>query len=446
MKYGLEAEKFLFNLNTKKPSEGVFSFIDALSDFSDRKEFSPGHNKVTNEFVLSMIEIGTSPSAVPLEVLKDYFLHYLMVKRVCNREQVGLVPLASLPMNYLPHMTSKWSYLVQNSILSGKKQSSWMMKEDSALRYAGNCAGIHVHVEIETPPEFLYSNTELADKFNLGLMLTPMIAFSSSPYFFGKHEAMSMRGHRYYHDTYKDFPLNGQLPPVAESSCDILSNVQRSVDHWLKKAEAIGFERGAVKKLIDKKGPNWNPIRWNRSWNTIELRCLDSDSIELDCAKFIWVCGAMKRSDLQGEALRPKPLRTTKPLDRMMLKEVLKTSGKEVSILPSHAIKDLFERAIIFGTRDELVHEYLGLLGDFADVGVARDDKVIFQLLRRDLEQQRSTADWMLSRTAGLQEIDDDLAADIVIESIDRQNQIIKSLRGQAPDIFAQLEEMSPRL
>lgn len=254
MKFGLEAEKFLFNLDNRRPSEGVFSFIDALSDFNGKRESSMGDGKITNEFVLNMVEIGTTPSTSPIEVLKDYFLHYLMIKRVCNRERVALVPMASLPMDYLPHMTSKWGYLVQNSILSGKKQTSWMMKENSPLRAAGNCAGVHVHIELDTAPEFLYSNSELADKFNMGLMMTPMIAFSSSPYFFGKHEAMSMRGHRYYHNTYRNFPLNGQLPPVAENSSAVLDFMRVSIEHWLKKAEATGFGREEVKKLTDKKG------------------------------------------------------------------------------------------------------------------------------------------------------------------------------------------------
>lgn len=446
MKFGLEAEKFLFNLDTKRPSEGVFSFLDALSDFSGKREVPFGEIKITNEFVLNMVEIGTTPSTSPVDVIKDYLLHYLTIRRICQREQVALVPMASLPMDYLPHMTSKWSYLVQNSVLSGKKQNSWMMTEKSPLRAAGNCAGVHCHVELETPPEFLFSNDELKDKFNMGLMMTPMIAFSSSPYFFGKHEAMSMRGHRYYHQTYRDFPLNGQLSPVAQSSGEVLNNVRSGIEHWLNKAEAVGFDREEVKKLTDKKGANWSPIRWNRAWNTIEIRCLDSDSIELDCAKFLWVSSAMKRMDLKGEALKCEPLRTSQKLDRSMLQDSLKKNGNIVSILPSHAIKELFERAVNYGTRDELVAEYLSTLGNFAKAGVSEEDEEIFLVLERVLDRQRTTAEWMLSRTKGLTSIDNELACEMIIESIERQNNIIKNLREQVPEIFTQLDEITPRI
>ncbi len=446
MKFGLEAEKFLFNLDTRLPSEGVFSFIDALSDFLGKREITAGENKITNEFVLNMVEIGTTPSTSPVEVLKDYLLHYLMIKKIAIREHVALVPMASLPMNYLPHMTSKWSYYVQNSILSGKKPNSWMMKADSPLKAAGNCAGVHTHVELETAPEFLFSNRELMDKFNMGLMMTPMIAFSSSPYFYGKHEAVSMRGHRYYHGTYRDFPLNGQLPPVAGSSTDVLNTVQKSIEHWLKKSATVGFPREDVKKLTDFKGANWNPIRWNRHWNTIEIRCLDSDSIELDCAKFLWVCSAMKRMDLKGEALRCTPLSSLQGLDRNMINDCFSVSGKEVSILPTHAINDLFERAVIFGTKDELVGEYLSKLGQFAKAGVNSEDMAIFEILERVLDKHRTTAEWMLARTNGRPEIDNDFAADLIVESIERQSSIIKSLRTQAPEIFSQLDEMTPHI
>jgi hypothetical protein len=439
MKFGLEAEKFLFNLDTRLPSEGVFSFIDALSDFT-------GEKKVTNEFVLNMVEIGTTPSTSPVEVLKDYLLHYLMIKKIAIREHVALVPMASLPTNYLPHMTSKWSYYVQNSILSGKKPNSWMMRENSPLKAAGNCAGVHTHIELETAPEFLFSNRELMDKFNMGLMLTPMIAFSSSPYFYGKHEAVSMRGHRYYHGTYRNFPLNGQLPPVAHSSVDVLNNAQKSIEHWLRKAVTVGFPREEVKKLTDLKGANWNPVRWNRAWNTIEIRCLDSDSIELDCAKFLWACSAMKRMDLKGEALTCSPISTTRSLDQMMIRDCFSISGKEVSILPTQAINDLFERAVIFGTKDELVGDYLARLGEFARAGVSSEDEVIFTILQRALEKNRTTAEWMLTRTNGRPEIDNEFAADLIIESIERQSSIIKTLRTEVPEIFSQLEQMTPQI
>ncbi|MES2525552.1 MAG: hypothetical protein V4598_00635 [Bdellovibrionota bacterium] len=446
MKFGMESEKHIFNLETKKPSEGVFSFIEALTEFRGNRYHTLGDNKTTNEFVLNMIEFGTTPSESPMEVLKDYLLHYLMVRKVAKREKVALVPLASLPLDFLPHMVSKWGYYVQNSILSGRKQDGWMMKPDSPLRAAGNCAGIHVHVEIETAPEFLYSNRELMDKFNMGLQLTPMIAFSSSPYFFGKHSAMSMRGHSYYNETYKHFAINGALPSVMSSSMAVLDGVRKSIDHWMLRGTEIGFNRDQLEGLMRGKGANWNPVRWNRTWNTIELRCLDSDSIELDASKFLWITSCMKRMDLKGEALQCRPLNTERRVDRGMLREAFQLSGREVAILPTHAISEIFERAIEFGTRDDLVEEYLHALAEFSVAGLQPEEKRIFTLLYRTLETHRTTSEWMLNRTGRKAAISNEEAAALVIESISRQDQVIQNFRSEAPEIFSLLDEMVPQM
>src|SRR5690606_21888550 len=167
MMFGLEAEKFLFNVKEKKPSENVFTFLDALSDFKACQYHSKEQLKATNEFVLNMLEINAAPSTSPLEVLKDYFYHFLMLKKVAAREEVAIVPFASLPIEFIPHMTPKWSYYIQNSILAGEKQMDWTMNKNTPLNAAGNCAGVHVHLQVSTPPEFLFSNNELRDKFNM---------------------------------------------------------------------------------------------------------------------------------------------------------------------------------------------------------------------------------------------------------------------------------------
>ena len=445
MKFGLEAEKYLFDLNTKEPSESVFSFIDGLSDLHGFGHNNSSALRITNEFVLSMVEFGTTPSASIYDVLQDYLFHYLMMKKVANREEVALVPLASLPMDYLPHMTSKWAYYVQNSILAGRKLPGWMMTNESPLRPAGNCAGVHVHTELETSPEFLFDNRELVDKFNMGLMMTPMIAFSSSPYFFGEHRATSMRGLKYYFETYKDFPLNGGLPPVMKTSADVLRFYMESQQFWIKQGMDIGFKKEELERLTQK-GANWNPIRWNRTWNTIEIRCLDSDSVELDCAKFLWICGAMKRMDIHGEHLMCVPIRSAAKLDEKMIDEAFTLSGNEVTILPSHAIHDLFERAVIFGIKDPLVEAYLYRLSGFSKAKLESNELRIFSILQRCLEKQRTTADWFLSRTRGAPEIDRFLAQDLVLETITRQDNVIRTLEDEVPDIFLKLDSILPQI
>lgn len=442
MKFGLEVEKFIFDVKQGVPSESVFSLLDAMTDFDRGTPQAFGNNRPTNEFVLSMVEFGTIPSEDPLLTLKDYLFNYLMIKDVANREQVSLVPMASLPMDYLPHMTPKRAYYIQNSILSGRPQPDWRMDVNSPLKAAGNCAGIHVHAEIETPHEFLFDNNELKNKYNMGLMLSPMIAFSSSPYFFSKHEGKSMRGLRYYHEVYRDFPLNGGLPPVADSSVDVLDFVKKSRMNWIDRGEKLGFSKNEIESQIFNKSANWNPVRWNSRWNTIEIRCLDSDSVELDAAKFIWMCSALRRMDLKGENLQCRELSKLK-LDRGLIDEAFLVSGGEVSILGSEALSDLFERAMIFGTKDSYVEHYLHRLSEFCQENISREENWLFQKLKNILNSHSTTSEILLGITKGTPEISDEMALHLVRTLIEGHEENVSSLKLQAPDIF-QMVEGSP--
>lgn len=447
MKFGLEAEKFIFNLSTNRPSKGVFSFIDALSDYrsfnTDKNQFE---NKVTNEFVLNMVEFSTTPSFSPMEVLKDYLFNYLLLQEVASREQVAIVPFGALPMDYLPQMTPKWPYYVQNSVLAGRKQKTWTMEKNSPLRAAGNCAGIHAHIELETRPEFLFSNQELKSKFNMGVMLSPLIAFSSSPYFFGKHEANSMRALRYYEGVYKKSPLNGGLPPIMETSQDVLNYVLSSIHNWEKMATKVGFKHEEIQLLLSKKSANWNPVRWNSQWNTIEMRFLDSDSIEMDATKFVWICTAMKCLDLKGDALETEVLKTKKKkLDRGMLDEVFRTSGKKICILPTEHITELFNRAMMRGTKDPLVEHYLYRLEWHCLQSLDIEYRWLFKILQRSLASHLTTSESILKKTRGKARITNETAVSLVLEAMDNQNKIISSLRKYLPDVFQHLEESGPQ-
>ena len=441
MKFGFEAEKFLFNLREDRPSRGVFRFLDALSDF----EIELGSDiakRITNEFVLNMVEINTHASSSVESILKEYILSYLILESIASRENVSLVPLGSLPLNYDPHMVPKWGYLVQNSILAGKKHDSWMMTATSPLRAAGNCAGIHIHTEIETPPEFLFSTRELQDKFNLALMLTPMIAFSSSPYFFGAHEAHSMRGHRYYKGVYKKHFLNGGLPKVMSSSETVLKFVKESIDFWINKGISLGVREDDLHRLTAKKGANWNPVKWNRLWNTIEFRCLDSDRIDLDCSKFFWVTSAMRRTDLKGEALRCTPLKSKGRVDLKMIEDSFDVRGREVSILSSEAIAELFDRAVMYGTKDDLVEAYLYKISEFSINRESPDNHWIFNILKKVLETHETTSENLLKLSKGKAKLSDKQALKLVHRSIEEQAAILNRLRKFVPDVFESLDKV----
>lgn len=434
MKFGLEIEKFLFDLKHNRPSEGVFRFIDALSDL-ELYDNGSSIQHVTNEFVLNLVEIVTAPSHSPMEVLKGYIENYLMLKTVALREAVTLVPLGSMPMDYQPHMTPKWSYFVQNCILDQKIQSSWMMNKASPLTPAGNCAGMHVHFEVETPGEYLFSNRELQDKFNMGLMLTPLIAFGSSPYFFGIHEASSMRGLRYFHGVYKRYPLNGALPPVMSSSQEVLLFFQRSASQWIEYGKNIGLPEEDLTKLINKKGANWNPVRWNRQWNTIELRCLESDRIDLDCAKFIWASAVMQRLDLKGEALKCVPLKSSSPVDAKMIQDCFQVNNQEVTILPTMAIEEIFQRAIRLGVNDSLVEIYLNQLANFSRTALNSESLPIFEILQDVLQNKETTSEIILSKGDRSRTISNEMAVELTKFAIDCEKKMLTDFLKHFPDV-----------
>jgi hypothetical protein len=432
MKFGLESEKFLFDLKHLRPSKGVFRFIDALSDF--QKDGDLPNVLITNEFVLNLVEMGTRPSPRPTRVLRDYLLSYHLLNKVAERENVALVPMGALPMRYLPHMTPKWLYQVQNSILSKGLHGSWMLDEASPLLPAGNCAGIHVHAEIETNPEFLFSTRELMDKFNFGLMLSPMIAFASSPYFFYRSGAHSMRAREYFEGVYRDFPLSGALPPVMTSSSEVLNFFRNAQESWLKAGVEAGLALDDIKKLFAQKGANWNPVRWNRVWNTIELRFLDSDRIDYDCAKFIWICAAMRRLDPKGEGLTCELLAPQESLSEKLVEQAFTVNNKKVFILDSDQIAELFKRAIHHGVTDPLVNRYLFGLADFSSSQLSRREAELHTLLTQVLEKGSTTSQLLLS-AFGEENLCQSDATSVVERLITEEKNIFPSFINKFPDL-----------
>lgn len=438
MKFGLESEKHLYDLKKNRPSNGVFRFIDALADYNDDfgKEVL---SRVTNEFVLNMIEIGTIPSDEPMDVIKDYLFNLLLVENVSIREDVALVPLGALPMEFLPHILPKWAYYLQNSILDGKKQEHWNMDQTSPLKAAGNCAGIHMHVEIETAPEFLFSNRELQDKFNMGLMMTPLIALGSSPYSFEKHEASSMRALSYYHGVYKNDPLLGGLAPVMGSSADVLIYHQQGMYSWIDRGLNLGFPQADLIRMTNKKGANWSPIRWNRAWNTIEIRCIDSDRMDLDAAKFILVTNAMSRMDINGERLECREIETGE-LSSETVKRCFSVHDNLVSIPTTEMINELFNRAIKSGLRDPLVKQYLTALMNFSFEKSPQHHHWAYEILKELILKNQTTSEKILAFTKDAPAITPEVANQIVLNAIEEQKKSVEVIRKLFPDIFERLK------
>jgi hypothetical protein len=436
MKFGFESEKLLFDLKDDSIYYGVFGLVDALSDYvAYHGEDIP--KRVTNEFVLNMVEMNTLASTSQREVIEDYLRLHQIVSDVSLREKVVPLPMAAVPFQFTPNMVPKWAYYVQNSILSGKKLKDWALSPLSPMADAGNCAGLHAHFEIEAAPEFLCFSDELVDKHNMGLMLTPMTAFSASPYFYEEHSSASMRASRYYLGVYEKFPLNGNLPPVMSTSEEVLRYTLSGIENWIEAGIRIGFSLEEMRKITAKKGANWSMIRWNRTWNTIELRCLESDRVDYDIGKFTWVAGAMKRMDLQGEALKPVLLRDAHArLDARMIEDAFGVSGNRVSILPTAAIHELTERAIKHGMRDKLVVRYLERLAEFARPGVDEDCLPVFDILKNALDQRHTTAEKMLAALGDAPKITREQVVPVIRDLLMQEQLVFHKLRAIFPGVI----------
>lgn len=444
MKFGFESEKFLFDLKDNCTFHGVYRLVDAVSDY-DSLYGDPVSDRITNEFVLNMIEMNTHPSKRQIEVIKDYLLLYQSIIDVAKREHIAPVPLASMPFNFRPKMVPKWRYYVQNSILSGRKQKEWGIDSESPLLDAANCAGLHVHFEIKGIPEFLMFSNELVNKYNMALMLTPMIAFSSSPYFYGESGCSSMRAEKYFNGVYANHLLNGCLSPVMKTSEDVLKYTYAGVDDWIRKGVNVGFTKKEMEKLTYKRGANWSMVRWNRRWNTIELRCLESDRVDLDIAKFVCATGAMRRLDNESNNLIPVMLKTNQSLDLYMLNDIFQLSGKEFNILPTAALHELTSRAIKNGLEDDIVVSYLEKLISFAQKGVDQDCSDFFYILKKALKNRENTSikvrKKLGNRTGGIHK---KYWVPIIKELIEEEREILKNLqRSNSHFYFSQKQSMN---
>jgi hypothetical protein len=260
---------------------------------------------------------------------------------------------------------------------------------------AANCAGVHVHAEITTLPEFLAFTRELADKHNLGVALVPLIALASSPYFRNRHRAHSMRALRYYGHVYRGFRAHGGLPPLFRTSDEVLRHYHRGMQRWIDRGVALGFAPDEMRRLTERYGAHWGMLRWSRRLNTIELRCFDTDRVDLDLAKLALVAGAMRRLDLTGEGLVVRP-RSDLPIERAFTIE-----DGAVHILDGERLSRLVQAAIRHGLRDPEVAAYLPRLVDFATRGIAPEEAFLAEPAIDSIARRESTSDRILADNGG---------------------------------------------
>ncbi len=403
MRFGFESEKILWDTSKKRVSNTALRTLQSLEDY--RIAYGDEEvGRVTGEFVHSMIEMNSNPSESVFELARDYLFSYELVREGNSRTGKKTLPMGSAPLPFEVLMVSKWQYFVQNAILSNDPEIGWKLEPHHGLYPAANCAGVHLHAEIDTLPEHLSLTDELRDKFNLALSLAPFCAFASSPYFDGKHEAHSMRIRKYFFGVYQNFPEFGGVPPLAETSQDVLRYFMRSMTTWRDQATALGFDPKAMSMLASRGGANWGLVRYNRKWNTIEMRCFDTDLVGMDVGKLVVISRALKRSDLRGEALKTTLLRNPKaPLDpasmAAMIEECFEVSGGVVALPSTELLHTLIDLASLVGLHNDLVYRYLQKAFAFAGAIQDKKERWLAIDLERALLERITTADRILDFT-----------------------------------------------
>ncbi len=386
MRLGFESEKILFDTSRDHVFHGVHQLLDALSDLGREEDA----RRVGPEFVQNMVEIVSSASASLLDVAREYIRSYAVMETIAARASVVMLPVGAYPLSFKPLMSPKWRYFVQNAILTGDRAEAFTLIRGRGLYDAANCAGVHVHAEIAALPEFLAFDRELADKHNLGLALVPLVALASSPYFRGRHRAHSMRALRYYRGVYRRFRENGGLPPLFDSSSAVLRYYHRGMQRWSARGVALGFGEDEMRRLTERHGAHWGMLRWNRRVNTIELRCFDTDRVDLDLAKLALVAGAMRRIDAGGEGLAVT-LRDDLPIDRAFSIEAGAIQVPGTAQLPR-----LVRAAVSRGLRDDDVVTYVVRLIELAVQGISGEELFLVEPALDCVAARRTTADRIL--------------------------------------------------
>jgi hypothetical protein len=209
---------------------------------------------------------------------------------------------------------------------------------------------------------------------------------------------------RYYRGVYRGFREHGGLPPLFRSSLQVLRYYHRGMQRWNARGVALGLAPDLMRKLTDRHGAHWGMVRWSRRLNTIEMRCFDTDRVDLDLAKLALVAGAMRRLDASGEAL------TVAPRDDLPLAKAF-TIEQGAVVIPSHAaLKRLVDAAIERGLRDDHVTIYLARLAEFAARGVWREELFLLEPAVDSIARRLTTSDRILAHNRGEPRIDRETA------------------------------------
>jgi len=434
MKFGLESEKIIYDSKEKRITNKAYQIIDALSDYKIPYGDDPVE-RVKNEFVLNMIELVSNPSESLMDVARDYLFSYEIVRDAATRHNVVLLPIASFPLSFQPSMVTKWPYLVQNSILSKVYEPGWDLKPEHAMFTAANCSGVHIHCEMMTPIEFAPFHHELMSKHNLASALTPLIALSSSPYFQGEHEAKSMRVKKYFIELYGN-RLQGGFPEIYTNSLETVRHYYDSYTDWLKQAKEIGYDPGNIAKMIKETGADWGMVRWNRKWNTVEIRCLDNDFVDMNIGKFVAAAGALRfLAKLPAVDLQVLPLPKSDSVVEIREKIVraFEIDQNTLWVLHTKDLHEVLTQAADQGLESDLVYEYLKKLVHFSIRHLQNEEKWLLIPIIQAIKNRSSTSDWILSKMGKAKKLNRETWDKFFEEMIHEENNRFQHVRAKLP-------------
>ena len=210
---------------------------------------------------------------------------------------------------------------------------------------------------------------------------------------------------------------------------------------WEEEGLKLGFDENELKRISHKKGAAWNMVRWNRTWNTVEMRCFDTDFVGMDVGKFALCTSILKRTDLNGEKLSVKimNIHTDQNIDESLnlhMKDVLEVKDGAVNILPTKHLHRIINLAITEGLKNDLVYSYIGKIFKLSKEKIDWKEEGLFEILANCYQERLSTSDKILKLTHHKAVIDAPEAAKVLEWALEEEDQQFQRLRDSLPRKF----------
>jgi gamma-glutamyl:cysteine ligase YbdK (ATP-grasp superfamily) len=389
---GLEQEFFLVE-ESGRPSKRADEFLEMCQAMTEAESGSAAC--FAPEFVLSLVEVNTSPVYNLSDLEREYARNLQTALRTASALGLRLYPLGTYPLPLRPVTRDGLDYRVQVGTVGSERFVD-----------AGRCAGTHLHLELQpgtvdttaaiSATASTAAREEALNVYNLATALDPaLISLSRScPFFEGRATGLAVRTVHYrghasfeWEGVYTELPQVGALLPYAEDSEHLIRQQFDRYEAWLTAMDRAGVERRYFAEAGgDLLRPAWNPVRLNRQ-GTLELRGMDSNYPEVTLTAAAMILGTAER--VRREGLRVVPDKGVRTFE--VAKDVLRVP--DFDLLNG----ELLQAAVTGGMQDEAVAAYLDSILDLAG-----EDERLARLRR----QRLSTGIYPTTEAAILEDYD----------------------------------------